>query len=81
MLAWLVSELVELGHDVTRSLLQFLATKLGHRDLPGLPDPVWECPRASFVSISDQQRQLLPDANSIRTVRAVGTHCVVPQKC
>lgn len=41
----------------------FLTTMHGRLDLPGLPHVIREFPEASFVSISDNQRLPLPDAN------------------
>src|SRR6201991_4260695 len=47
----------------------FLTTMHGRLDLPGLPDVIREFPEASFVSISDNQRLPLPDANWCGTVQ------------
>jgi len=46
-----------------------LTTMHGRIDLPGLPDVIREFPEASFVSISDNQRLPLPDANWCGTVQ------------
>jgi glycosyltransferase involved in cell wall biosynthesis len=48
-----------------RLAVQFLTTMHGRLDLPGLR----EFPEASFVSISDNQRLPLPDANWCGTVQ------------
>jgi glycosyltransferase involved in cell wall biosynthesis len=48
--------------------VQFLTTMHGRLDLPGLPDVIREFPEARFVSISDNQRLPLPDANWCGTV-------------
>jgi glycosyltransferase involved in cell wall biosynthesis len=47
----------------------FLTTMHGRLDLPGLPHVIREFPEASFVSISDNQRLPLPDANWCGTVQ------------
>jgi glycosyltransferase involved in cell wall biosynthesis len=47
----------------------FLTTMHGRLDLPGLPLLIREFPEASFVSISDNQRLPLPDANWCGTVQ------------
>ena len=46
-----------------------LTTMHGRLDLPGLGDVIREFPRARFVSISDDQRRPLPDANWIGTIQ------------
>jgi len=46
----------------------FLTTMHGRLDLPGLPELIREFSEASFVSISDQQRRHLPQANWIGTI-------------
>jgi len=46
-----------------------LTTMHGRIDLPGLPVVIREFPEASFVSISDNQRLPLPDANWCGTVQ------------
>jgi hypothetical protein len=47
----------------------FLTTMHGRLDLPRLPDVIREFPEAAFVSISDNQRLPLPDANWCGTVQ------------
>jgi glycosyltransferase involved in cell wall biosynthesis len=47
----------------------FLTTMHGRLDLPGLADVVREFPEAPFVSISDNQRRPLPEANWIGTIQ------------
>jgi glycosyltransferase involved in cell wall biosynthesis len=47
----------------------FLTTVHGRLDLPGLPEIIREFPKARFVSISDNQRRPLPDANWCGTVQ------------
>jgi glycosyltransferase involved in cell wall biosynthesis len=47
----------------------FLTTMHGRLDLPGLSDVIREFPKVSFVSISDHQRQPLPDANWSGTIQ------------
>ena len=54
---------------LTRLGVPFLTTMHGRLDLPGLGDVVREFPRAHFVSISDDQRRPLPDANWTATVQ------------
>lgn len=41
----------------------------GRLDLPGLPNVVKEFPQASFVSISENQRRPLPNANWRGTIQ------------
>jgi glycosyltransferase involved in cell wall biosynthesis len=53
---------------LSRSKVPFLTTVHGRLDLPGLPDIVREFSSAGFVSISDNQRQQLPEAKWIATV-------------
>jgi glycosyltransferase involved in cell wall biosynthesis len=47
----------------------FLTTMHGRLDLPGLPDVIKEFAEAKFVSISDNQRRQLPDANWCGTIQ------------
>ncbi|MDR6306492.1 hypothetical protein GGQ85_004225 [Nitrobacter vulgaris] len=47
----------------------FVTTVHGRLDLPGLPDVAREFSSASFVAISDTQRQQLPDAKWIATIQ------------
>ena len=54
---------------LSRMGVPFLTTMHGRLDLPGLGDVVREYPRAPFVSISDDQRRPLPDANWIATIQ------------
>lgn len=51
-----------------RTGVPFLTTMHGRLDLPGLPDVIGTFPKAPFVSISDNQRHPLPDANWIATI-------------
>ncbi|MDA9465179.1 glycosyltransferase family 4 protein [Bradyrhizobium sp. CCBAU 53415] len=51
-----------------RTGVPFLTTMHGRLDLPGLPDVIGTFPKAPFVSISDNQRRPLPDANWIATI-------------
>ncbi len=51
-----------------RTGVPFLTTLHGRLDLPGLRDVVREFADTSFVSISDDQRQPLPEANWIGTI-------------
>ena len=53
---------------LARSNVPFLTTAHGRLDLPGLPDVVREFSEAGFVSISDNQRQQLPEAKWIATI-------------
>ena len=54
---------------LSRLGVPFLTTVHGRLDLPGLDRVVREFPRARFVSISDDQRRPLPDANWTATVQ------------
>ncbi len=51
-----------------RTGVPFLTTMHGRLDLPGLADVIGAFPEAPFVSISDNQRRPLPDANWIATI-------------
>lgn len=51
-----------------RSGVPFLTTLHGRLDIPGLPEVVRRFPDAPFVSISNNQRLPLPDANWLGTV-------------
>lgn len=51
-----------------RTGVPFLTTMHGRLDLPGLSDVVRSFPDAGFVSISDNQRQSLPQANWLGTI-------------
>lgn len=53
---------------LSRTRVPFLTTMHGRLDLPGLPDVIRTFPEAPFVSISDNQRRPLPDANWIATI-------------
>lgn len=53
---------------LSRTGVPFLTTMHGRLDLPGLPDVIGTFPKAPFVSISDNQRRSLPDANWIATI-------------
>jgi glycosyltransferase involved in cell wall biosynthesis len=53
---------------LSRTGVPFLTTMHGRLDLPGLSDVIAAFPEASFVSISDNQRRPLPDANWIATI-------------
>ncbi|MDA9399011.1 glycosyltransferase family 4 protein [Bradyrhizobium sp. CCBAU 45389] len=53
---------------LSRTGVPFLTTMHGRLDLPGLPDVIGTFPKAPFVSISDNQRRPLPDANWIATI-------------
>src|SRR4051812_7262588 len=53
---------------LTRLGVPFLTTLHGRLDLPGLTDVVRRFPRAPFVSISDNQREPLVEANWLATV-------------
>ena len=53
---------------LSRTGVPFLTTMHGRLDLPGLPDVLGTFPKAPFVSISDNQRRPLPDANWIATI-------------
>ncbi|WP_027576820.1 glycosyltransferase family 4 protein [Bradyrhizobium sp. WSM1743] len=54
---------------LSRSGVPFLTTMHGRLDLPGLSDVIGTFPKAPFVSISDNQRRPLPDANWIATIQ------------
>ena len=47
----------------------FLTIMHGRLDLPGVPGVVRQFPDASFVSISDNQRRPLPEANWCGTIQ------------
>ncbi|MGX4803161.1 glycosyltransferase family 4 protein [Bradyrhizobium guangdongense] len=51
-----------------RTGVPFLTTMHGRLDLPGLSDVVARFPTAPFVSISDNQRRALPNANWLATI-------------
>jgi glycosyltransferase involved in cell wall biosynthesis len=53
---------------LTRLGVPFLTTLHGRLDLPGLPDIIGRFPHAPFVSISDNQRIPLAEANWLATV-------------
>jgi glycosyltransferase involved in cell wall biosynthesis len=53
---------------LSRLGVPFVTTLHGRLDLPGLPEVVRRFPDAAFVSISDNQRAPLRDANWIGTV-------------
>lgn len=53
---------------LSRTGVPFLTTMHGRLDLPGLPSVIGAFPDAPFVSISDNQRRALPDANWIATI-------------
>ena len=53
---------------LSRTGVPFLTTMHGRLDLPGLPDVIGTFPKAPFVSISNNQRRPLPDANWIATI-------------
>jgi glycosyltransferase involved in cell wall biosynthesis len=54
---------------LSRLGVPFLTTMHGRLDLPGLPNVVRAFPDAGFVSISDNQRRPLPDANWRGTIQ------------
>lgn len=54
---------------LSRLGVPFLTTMHGRLDLPGLGDVVRQFPGAHFVSISDDQRRPLPEANWIGTIQ------------
>ncbi len=54
---------------LSRTGMPFLTTMHGRLDLPGLSDVVGAFPEAPFVSISDNQRRPLPEANWVATIR------------
>ena len=53
---------------LSRSKVPFLTTVHGRLDLPGLPDVVRAFSEARFISISDNQREQLPEAKWIGTI-------------
>jgi glycosyltransferase involved in cell wall biosynthesis len=53
---------------LSRLGVPFVSTPHGRLDLPGLSNVVRRFPDAPFVSISDNQREPLPDANWLATV-------------
>jgi glycosyltransferase involved in cell wall biosynthesis len=53
---------------LSRLGVPFLTTMHGRLDLPGLGNVIREFPRAPFVSISEDQRRPLPEANWEATV-------------
>ena len=53
---------------LSRLGVPFLTTPHGRLDLPGLPELVRRFPQAPFISISDNQRLPLPQANWLGTV-------------
>ena len=53
---------------LSRLGVPFLTTMHGRLDLPGLDNVIREFPRAPFVSISDDQRRPLPEANWTATI-------------
>jgi glycosyltransferase involved in cell wall biosynthesis len=53
---------------LSRTGVPFLTTTHGRLDLPGLADVIGAFPEAPFVSISDNQRRPLPNANWIATI-------------
>ena len=54
---------------LSRTGVPFLTTMHGRLDFPGLSKVIGAFPNAGFVSISDNQRRPLPDANWIATIR------------
>ncbi|MEY9137292.1 glycosyltransferase involved in cell wall biosynthesis [Bradyrhizobium diazoefficiens] len=54
---------------LSRTGVPFLTTMHGRLDLPGLSKVIGAFPNAGFVSISDNQRRPLPDANWIATIQ------------
>src|SRR4051812_13241582 len=50
---------------LSRLGVPFVTTTHGRLDLPGLPDVVRRFPNAPFISISDNQRRVLPEADWI----------------
>lgn len=54
---------------LSRARVPFLTTMHGRLDLPGLSDVIGAFPEAPFVSISDNQRRPLPEANWIATIQ------------
>jgi glycosyltransferase involved in cell wall biosynthesis len=53
---------------LSRTGVPFLTTMHGRLDLPGLCDVAARFPKAPFVSISDNQRRPLPNANWLATI-------------
>ncbi len=53
---------------LTRLGVPFVTTCHGRLDLPGLPDVIRRFPKAPFVSISDNQRRPLANANWVGTI-------------
>ncbi|RZN15214.1 glycosyltransferase family 4 protein [Bradyrhizobium sp. Leo121] len=53
---------------LSRTGVPFLTTMHGRLDLPGLSDVIRAFQEATFISISDNQRRALPDANWIATI-------------
>jgi len=53
---------------LSRTGVPYLTTMHGRLDLPGLAEVIGAFPNAAFASISDNQRQPLPDANWIATI-------------
>lgn len=53
---------------LARSGVPFLTTMHGRLDLPGLSGVIGAFPQAPFVSISDNQRRPLPEANWVATI-------------
>lgn len=54
---------------LSRTDVPYLTTMHGRLDLPGLPDVIGAFPKAPFVSISDNQRRPLLEANWIATIQ------------
>ncbi|MEY9422175.1 glycosyltransferase involved in cell wall biosynthesis [Bradyrhizobium japonicum] len=54
---------------LSRTDVPYLTTMHGRLDLPGLPDVIGAFPKAPFVSISDNQRRPLLEANWIDTIQ------------
>jgi glycosyltransferase involved in cell wall biosynthesis len=54
---------------LSRTDVPCLTTMHGRLDLPGLPDVIGAFPKAPFVSISDNQRRPLLEANWIATIQ------------
>jgi glycosyltransferase involved in cell wall biosynthesis len=53
---------------LSRLGVPFVTTAHGRQDLPGLPVVVRQFPKAPFISISDDQRRPLPEANWLTTI-------------
>ncbi|WP_375762547.1 glycosyltransferase family 4 protein [Bradyrhizobium sp. B025] len=53
---------------LSRTGVPFLTTMHGRLDLPGLSDVIGAFPHAPLVSISDNQRRPLPEANWVATI-------------